>query len=188
MYRRNYEDLTEMLAITADARILGTISDLKYDHQQWTVTQLRVSVNKGMEKELAIGRGRSVLIPVGSVSKSSDVVLLGCDLYCVKDVVVPDSDNIARLSTFIGKNVVTSENLSVGDVESLSVDLEDEWRITNLKVRVEKAMAEPLGLKKGLLGKAPLIAVKTDNINLVGDMAFLSKSLEELKKDVSVYD
>ncbi len=188
MYRRSYEDLVGMLVITADARNLGTISDLKYDHKEWTVTQFRVSLNKGLEKELAIGKGRSALIPVGSTAKASDVVLLGCDLSCVKDIVVPDSDNIATLSTFIGKTVVTSENLSVGSAESLSVDLEEDWRITNLKVRVEKTMVEPLGLKKGLLGKTPLIAVKTDDVNLVGDMAFLSKNLEELKKEVSVYE
>lgn len=191
MYIIHSENLNGIQVITADARILGTISDLRYDPKSWNVSHFRVNLPKGMDKELAIGKGRGnskLLLPIDSVDRASEVVLLACNMECVKDVVVPDSDNIPLLSSLIGKKVVTSENVNIGTVETMSIDLEDRWLITAMKVRVDKETVESLGLKKSLLGKTPLITVKTLDANVVGDMAFMTRTFEELKKEVSVYD
>ncbi len=192
MYIIQSEDLKDKQVINADARILGTIADVKYDHKNWNVSHFRVNLNKGLEKELATGKSRGhfakLLIPIDSVDRASEVVLLACNMGCIKDVVIPDSDNIPLLSSLVGKKVVTSENVNIGEVVSLSIDLDEHWLVTGMKVRVDKEIVETLGLKKGLFGKTPLITVKTIEVNVVGDMAFMSRTLDELKKEVAVYD
>ncbi len=192
MYIIQSEDLNNMQVITADARILGTIADVRYDHKNWNVSHFRVNLAKGLEREMATGKFRGhfakLLIPIDSVDRASEVVLLTCNTGCVKDVVIPDSDNIPLLSSLIGKKVVTSENVNVGKVETLTIDLDENWLVTGMKVRVDKTMVDSLGLKKSLFGRPPAINVKTLDVNVVGDMAFMSRTLEELKKEVAVYE
>ncbi len=192
MYIIQSEDLKNMQVITADARILGTIADVKYDHKSWNVSHFRVNLAKGLEREMATGKSRGhfakLLIPIDSVDRASEVVLLACNMGCIKDVVIPDSDNIPLLSSIVGKKVVTSENVNIGNVETLTIDLDEHWLVTGMKVRVEKTMVETLGLKKSLFGKSPAINIKTLDVSVVGDMAFMSRTLDELKKEVAIYD
>ncbi|MDI3541833.1 MAG: hypothetical protein PWQ62_747 [Candidatus Methanomethylophilaceae archaeon] len=186
-----FENLKGMQVISFDARLLGTVLDVGYDQSSWRGTHMRIALSKGIEKELAVGKGRhsaKTLIPVSAIANLYDVVLVDHEISYMKDIISPDTNSSPLLSSLIGKKVLSSDNLSVGTIIDVLIDPADNWSVPNLSVVVDKETVEPLGLKKSLLGRLPVIPVNTLNIKMVGDMVFLAISLEELKGSVSLYD
>lgn len=78
----------------------------------------------------------------------------------------------------IGKDALTSDGRNLGTVSDLALD-PSSWRIRDLRVAIDKRMAEELGLKRSRVG-GTVVSIKTDYVKSVGDMVILKSTMREL--------
>ena len=88
---------------------------------------------------------------------------------------------LKKLTEFIGKTVATSEGRVIGTVADVLLD--PTWQVTDVQVKVEKAAAKEMGLKRPLLGSL-LILVETSRIKAVTDQVLIDIQLAEFKEYV----
>ena len=84
-----------------------------------------------------------------------------------------------KASSLNGKNVITANAYTLGEVEGVHVDT-DEWTVTHLDVSLTKEATKELGFKKPILG-AISICLPVSTVRALGDVITISKSLQELK-------
>lgn len=77
----------------------------------------------------------------------------------------------------IGKDVITSDGRNIGSVTDVAVD-PSKWRVRDLRVAIDKRIAEELGLLKDRRGSQFLI--KTEHVRSVGDHVMLQKTMKSL--------
>ncbi len=77
----------------------------------------------------------------------------------------------------VGKDVITSDGRNVGTVTDVAIDPR-RMRVRDLRVTIDKRMAEELGLLKERKGSQFLI--KTEHIRGVGDHVMLQSTLRAL--------
>lgn len=80
-------------------------------------------------------------------------------------------------SDLIGKDVITSDGRNIGSVTDVAVD-PAKWRVRDLRVAIDKRIAEELGLLKDRKGSQFLI--KTEHIRSVGDHVMVHKTMKAL--------
>jgi sporulation protein YlmC with PRC-barrel domain len=77
----------------------------------------------------------------------------------------------------IGKDVITSDGRNIGSVTDVALDA-SKWRVRDLRVAIDKRIAEELGLLKDRKGSQFL--VKTEHVRSVGDHVMLQKTMKAL--------
>lgn len=77
----------------------------------------------------------------------------------------------------LGKDVITSDGRNIGNVTDVAVD-PTKWRVRDLRVSIDKRIAEELGLLKDRKGSQFLI--KTEHVRSVGDHVMLQKTMKAL--------
>jgi sporulation protein YlmC with PRC-barrel domain len=77
----------------------------------------------------------------------------------------------------IGKDVLTSDGRNIGSVTDVALDAA-KWRVRDLRVAIDKRIAEELGLLKERKGSQFL--VKTEHVRAVGDHVMLQKTMKAL--------
>ena len=83
-----------------------------------------------------------------------------------------------EISKLKGKLVITKDSFNVGEISEVNMD--DDWRITHIQVRLTKEATNELGFKKPLLGHVT-ICLPVYNVRGVGDVITLSRNRVELK-------
>src|SRR5574342_748406 len=78
----------------------------------------------------------------------------------------------------VGRDVMTSDGRNLGTVSDLAVDT-GKWAVRDLRVAMDKRIAEELGLLKQRLGGGQFL-VRVEHIRSVGDLVMLNKTMKEL--------
>ena len=86
------------------------------------------------------------------------------------------------MDAIIGLEVLTSDAKLVGTVEGVGIDT-DGWNVVALKLALKKGIEENAGVKKPLIGLAR-VAVEARNVDSVGDVIKLKRSLDKLREIV----
>ena len=180
----NFEGVVGRQMITSDAYDVGEITDIRYDPFEWNVVGLRFKTKRG--KELAAGFGKANLLILPPKFALNDVMIINTPLGSVKEMVIPDNDNISSLSAVIGQKVVTRDNLLVGNVVTVMVDTE-AWKVNTFIVRLDKTAIEAMGMKKGLFAKI-IVEIRTGLILSSKDMVHLNEPMGGLRDNITVID
>ena len=83
-----------------------------------------------------------------------------------------------EISKLKGKLVITKDSFNVGEISEVNMD--DDWRITHIQVKLTKVATNELGFKKPLLGYVT-ICLPVYHVKGVGDVITLSMNRVELK-------
>ena len=75
--------------------------------------------------------------------------------------------------------VITKDSFSIGEISEANMD--EDWRITHIQVKLTKEATKELGFKKPLLGHVT-ICLPVYYVKGVGDVVTLSRSRVELQK------
>jgi sporulation protein YlmC with PRC-barrel domain len=177
------ENLKDKRIISSDAYEVGEITDIRYDPFEWNVRGLKIKTKR--YEELASSKKASLLILPGKFVMN-DVMLLDIPMGTVKDVVVPDSDNIASLSSLISAKVVTKDDKLVGTVLTAMVDTE-RWKVRSLAIRLDKGAIEAMGMKKGLFAKINA-EIGTDVILSSADMVHLNENMDGVRAKMTILE
>jgi len=86
---------------------------------------------------------------------------------------------MVKVSTLIGKKVITTDAFTVGEVSGVEMDT-DRWRITHIDVGLTKDATNELGFKKPFMGHIS-ICMPIKIIKEFGDVVTLKKTREELR-------
>lgn len=184
MTSRTLESLKEMEVISSDAYKVGEIVDIRYDPATWKVIGIKAKTEKSVAKALSVGSGRSLVSIAPGEYVTNDVMLMPQFISELDSVISVDKDNAPTLSFFEKKKVVSKENVIIGMVENVNVDV-DMWTVLSISIRMEKGAFEPLGLKKGLLSKTVII-VRSEYIEAVSDIITLNQSVADMKDEIVI--
>ena len=83
-----------------------------------------------------------------------------------------------EVSKLNGKNVITSDAFSVGQVTEAIMN--DQWNITHLKIDLTKEATKEIGFKKPIIGHIT-ICLPIDIVQGLGDVITLSSTRDELR-------
>ena len=179
-----YDDLKNLDVITQDAYILGEILDVRYEDLTWNIKGLKVKSQSKVSKMINVGSGKSMLLLQPGKYAINDVLVLPDAIDGVMMRVTADNNNFKSLADTLGMKVMSSENVLIGYVDSIQMDLES-WKLISMKVKLDKNAYAPLDIKKGLLGKKVSGLLMTD-ISEVSDVIKLSLNITEVKSQVIV--
>ncbi len=84
-----------------------------------------------------------------------------------------------EISKLKGKMVITKDSFNVGEISE--ANMEEDWKITHIQVRLTKEATNELGFKKPLLGHVT-ICLPVYHIMGVGDVITLKINRVELKE------
>jgi sporulation protein YlmC with PRC-barrel domain len=85
---------------------------------------------------------------------------------------------------FRGRSVIAADGQAIGEVAALFVDT-SPWTVLALQVKLHKAVAEQLGVARGLL-RAATLELPVRLIQSVGDAVLLSVPTLELRQILPV--
>ena len=179
-----FDSVKGLDVITQDAMILGEVVDVRYEDLTWNIQGLKVKSQSKISKMINVGSGKSMLLLQPGKYAINDVILLPDALDTVSTRLTADNNNYKSMSDTLGMKVMSSENVLVGTVDSIQMDL-DNWNLVSMKVKLDKGAYAPLEIKKGLLGKKVSGLLMTD-IAEIGDVIRLSLSIMEVKSQVIV--
>ena len=179
------ENLKEKKMISSDAYEIGEILDVRYDPFEWRVEGLKVKANRSSEK-LAAGLGKSSVMILPTDFVVNDVFLLSQSIKTLKDSVVPDNNNISSLSSLVPAKVVTRDNILVGNVTTVMVNI-DTWTVPSIVVRLDKTAIEAMKMKKGFFSKIS-VAIGTDTIRSCADMIHLDVNMDGVRESMTVLE
>ena len=148
----DFEFVKNLDVVTQDAYILGEVLDIRYEDLTWNIQGLKVKSESRISKMINVGSGKSMILLQPGKYAVADVVLLPDPIDSARLKITADSNNYKSVDSTIGMKVHSSENVLVGTVDSIQVDL-DNWTVVSMKVKVDKAAYAPLNIKKGLFGK-----------------------------------
>ena len=172
--------------ITSDAYEIGEITDVRYDPFEWRVVGLRVKPTKKASVKLAAGFGKSAILILPRTFVLNDVLLLSQPIERLKDLTVPDNNNISSLSTLVNKKVVSRDSQQVGITTTVMVD-PDAWKVSSIVVQLDKAATEAMGMKKGLFSKIS-VGISAEMILPCADMIHLNAPIAELTGRVTILE
>jgi sporulation protein YlmC with PRC-barrel domain len=84
-----------------------------------------------------------------------------------------------KLGELMGRHVIDSQARYLGKVCEIELDI-GTWKITDICVDLEKAVAEPMGFSKPRIGSIK-VRVPVEDVNAIRDVVSLKKSAVELK-------
>ncbi|MCL2786193.1 MAG: PRC-barrel domain-containing protein [Methanomassiliicoccaceae archaeon] len=179
------EAIKDRLMISSDAFEVGDVVDIRYDPFVWDVVGLRVRTKRSSNK-LYAGHGKSSVLILPEKFILNDVVLLAQPIEIVKDAIIPDSDNIASLSSLISSKVVTRDNALVGTITTVMIDTE-HWKVLSIIVRLDKSAVEAMGMKKGLFSKISA-EIGTDLILSSAEMVHLNEHMDGVRNNMTIVE
>ena len=83
-----------------------------------------------------------------------------------------------EISKLKGKMVVTNDSFNVGEI--LEANMDDDWKITHIQVKLTKEATKELGFRKPVLGHIA-ICLPVYIVKGFGDVITLSRNRVELK-------
>ena len=86
---------------------------------------------------------------------------------------------MTEISKLKGILVITKDAFNVGEITE--VDMDNDWRITHIQVKLTKDATKELGLKKPYLGHVT-ICLPVLYVRSIGDVITLSRNRDELKE------
>ena len=179
-----FEDLKGLDVITQDAYILGEVLDVRYEDLTWNIQGLKVKSQSKVSRMINVGSGKSMLLLQPGKYAINDVLVLPDAIDSVRNRVTADNSSYKSLADTLGMKVMSSENVLIGTVDSIQMDL-DNWDLVSMKVKLDKSAYAPLDIKKGLLGKRVSGLLMTD-ISEIADTIRLGLDITEVKSQVIV--
>ncbi|MDR0791230.1 MAG: hypothetical protein LBE47_01685 [Methanomassiliicoccaceae archaeon] len=180
------ESLKDLQMISSDAYIVGDIMDVRYDPLEWNVVGLKVKSSKRPSGKLAVGSGKAVFLVRPNGFVLNDVMLLNQAVGDLKDLIVPDNNNISSLSTMVSAKVVTRDNILVGVVTTVMID-PDSWKVLSIVVRLDKTAIDAMKMKKGLFEKIN-VEIRSNMIQQAVDMIHLDEHIDGVKEKMTVLE
>ena len=180
----DYESVKGLDVVTQDALILGEILDIRFEDLTWNIQGFKIKSESKVSKMINVGSGKSMILLQPGKYVFGDVVLLPDTINEVKMRITSDNNNFKSLSKTLGMKVMTSENVLIGTVESIQIDLEN-WTVVSMKVKLDKGAYAPLEIKKGLLGKKISGLLMTD-IAEISEVIKLNLNLYGVKTQVVI--
>ena len=180
----DYESVKGLDVITQDALILGEILDIRFEDLTWNIQGFKIKSESKVSKMINVGSGKSMILLQPGKYVFGDVVLLPDTINEVKMRITSDNNNFKSLSKTLGMKVMTSENVLIGTVDSIQIDLEN-WTVVSMKVKLDKGAYAPLEIKKGLLGKKISGLLMTD-IAEISEVIKLNLNLYGVKTQVVI--
>jgi sporulation protein YlmC with PRC-barrel domain len=86
---------------------------------------------------------------------------------------------MVKVSSLIGKKVITTDAFTVGEVSGVEMDI-NQWKITHLDVGLAKEATSELGFKKPFMGHI-VICVPINLVQGLADVVTLKTTRVELK-------
>ena len=180
----DYESVKGLDVVTQDALILGEILDIRFEDLTWNIQGFKIKSESKVSKMINVGSGKSMILLQPGKYVFGDVVLLPDTINEVKMRITSDNNNFKSLSKTLGMKVMTSENVLIGTVDSIQIDLEN-WTVVSMKVKLDKGAYAPLEIKKGLLGKKISGLLMTD-IAEISEVIKLNLNLYGVKTQVVI--
>ena len=78
-----------------------------------------------------------------------------------------------------GMKVITADAYTLGEIDGAHVNI-DNWKITNLDIKLTREASKELGLKKSRL-MSLIVCLPVNVIKHIGDVITLKQSIEEFK-------
>ena len=180
----DFENVKGLEVIGQDACILGEVLDIRYEDLTWGIQGFKVKSEKSVSKKINVGSGKSMLLVQPGKYVIGDVVLMPDTIEESRSRISADSNDYRSVASTIDMKVMSEENVLIGTVDSIQVDLEN-WTVVSFKVKLDKNAYAPLEIKKGLLGKKVSGLLMTD-ISEITDTIRLSLNLFAIKSQVIV--
>jgi len=89
---------------------------------------------------------------------------------------------MSGLEDIMGKEVISSDAIIIGTVESVAVDT-DNWKVPAIRISVRKGNEAALGIKKKFIG-VQKIFVATPQVSSVSDTVTLAVKMDQVKEVV----
>jgi len=179
------EVLKDITMISSDAYEIGEVTDVRYDPFEWKVIGLKVNVKKSSVK-LAAGHGKANILILPRTFVMNDVILLEEAIDEMKDLITPDNNNMASLTSMMNAKVVTKDNALVGTVVTVMIDPND-WKVMSIIVRLDKTAIESMKMKKGLFMKIN-VDIPTDMILSSTEMIHLDETMDIVREKMTIVD
>ena len=180
----DFDKVKGLEVIGQDACILGEVLDIRYEDLTWNIQGLKVKTEKAVSKKINVGSGKSMVLIQPGKYTIGDVVLMPDTIDDPRTRITVDTNDYQSVQDTIDMKVVSSENVIIGTVDSIQVDL-DNWTVVSFKVKLDKTAYEPLEIKKGLFGKKVSGLLMTD-IAEISDKIVLSLGISVVKSQVIV--
>ncbi len=180
----DFDNVKGLDVVGQDACILGEILDIRYEDLTWNIQGFKVKSEKSVSKKINVGSGKSMLLLQPGRYIFGDIVLMPDTIEESRTRISADTNDYKSVQSTIGMKVMSEENVLIGTVDSIDVDLES-WTVVSFKVKLDKGAYAPLEIKKGLFGKTVSGLLMTD-IADISDVIKLSLQLSAIKSQVIV--
>ena len=180
----DFDNVKGLDVVGQDACILGEILDIRFEDLTWNIQGFKVKSEKSVSKKINVGSGKSMLLLQPGRYVFGDVVLMPDTIEESRTRISADTNDYNSVQSTIGMKVMSEENVLIGTVDSIDVDLES-WTVVSFKVKLDKGAYAPLEIKKGLLGKRVSGLLMTDIADIT-DVIKLSLQLSAIKSQVIV--
>ncbi len=179
-----FDSVKGLDVITQDAYILGEVLDVRFEDLTWNIQGFKVKTQSKVSKMISVGSGKSMVLLQPGKYAIGDVIVLPDTIDGVRSRIAVDNNNYKTLSSVLGMKVMSNENVIIGTIDSIQMDL-DNWNLVSMKVKLDKTAYAPLDIKKGLLGKKVSGLLMTD-IAEITDVIRLNLSILEVKSQVII--
>ena len=146
-----YDSVKGLEIITQDANIVGRVLDVRFEDLTWNIQGFKVKTESKISKMINVS-GKSIVLLQPGKYVIGDVILMPETIDSLKLKVIADNEGFKSVSVLVGKRVLSQENVIIGFVDSVQIDLEN-WTVVSMKVKLDKSAYQPLEIKKGLFGK-----------------------------------
>ena len=180
----DYESVKGLEVITQDAYILGEVLDVRFEDLTWNIQGFKVKSESRISKMISVGSGKSMLLLQPGKYEIRDVVLLSDTIDVARARITADNNNYKSISSTLGMKVMSEENVLIGTVDSILIDLEN-WTVVSMKVKLDKGAYAPLDIKKGLLSKKVSGLLMTDIAEMT-DVIKLNLGLIAIKSQIII--
>ena len=180
----DFDSIKGLDVIGQDACILGEIMDIRYEDLTWNIQGFKVKSEKSVSKKIAVGSGKSMLLLQPGKYVFGDVVLMPDTIEESRTRITVDNNDFRSVASTIDMKVRSEENVLIGTVDSIDVDL-DSWTIVSMKIKLDKGAYAPLEIKKGLLGKK-VSGILMSDISEITDCIKLGLNLFAIKSQIII--
>ena len=180
----DFDKVKGLEVIGQDACILGEVLDIRYEDLTWNIQGLKVKTEKAVSKKINVGSGKSMVLVQPGKYTFGDVVLLPETIEDFRTRITVDTNDYKSVADTIDMKVMSEENVLIGTVDSIEVDL-DSWAVVSFKVKLDKGAYAPLEIKKGLLAKK-VSGLNMTDIAEISDTIKLGLNLFGIKSQVIV--
>jgi sporulation protein YlmC with PRC-barrel domain len=171
------EDVIGDEVVSSDGNIIGELDGIAIDTDTWRAPVVRICLKRGLDATLGISKplfgAACVFTESANVESVADLVTLSKTLGELNNFLINPSQVPLMAGNIVGRRVAGRQGQEIGIVESIQFDTDGPWTVRSLSVRLGKAVAADLKVKRSLLS-TPLINVTTKDIRTVGDIVMLS--------------